>query len=168
MSRRLTAGLTALLAGGVLMLSACGPDESGDGPRASSTPAATSTSSTGTTAAAALAQGGLTLPSGATDVTVEQRDKPPYRAFSQVHFSLPLDDAKAWCDTGGLGGALPAVVVPAAQQEFLGVTSAPDGSIICMSSWPQDVSWQRVVLAEPGSGGSPGRVTVAVYRMPTH
>ena len=119
-----------------------------------------------------LAKAGLELPGEASDVSVEQQDRPPYRESYLLRLRLPLDAARSWCTTGGLGGAGVIAGLTTQDKTFLGQSSAAAGSLLCTASWPQDVSWQRIVLIEPegdaSSGAASTQVTAAIYQMPVH
>lgn len=115
------------------------------------------------TAAEALRLGLLELPPSATQLSLDYVDDSAWEELYRVSFVAPAADAKALCQTSGLGGDLPTTKLTTQEAEALGPKAEVGvGSRICGSVAPGATQWNRTVLISPGD---PATVWVAIARM---
>lgn len=107
-----------------------------------------------------LAIVGLSLPSGATDVTVELVDNPPYENASVTTFRSSRADAVAMCEAAG-GYAAPTTSIPPIDATLLGGFTPAEGSL---AAWQFPAASNLYVNIAPGE---PALVTVLIYTVPS-
>lgn len=159
----LAAGLAMALVGS---LAGCGGDDEPGRPVTASSAPGTGAGSQGVEpvdAEQVLNGAGLSLPAGATEVTVSPVPKEPFSDRYLVTFTTTPAAARELCVAAGLGGLVgPNPPLTAESQEVLGMTKAPEGAEGCFGSNPDDLAAQRTILFS----GDPAKVWIAVWRMP--
>lgn len=112
----------------------------------------------------AMTAAGLTLPVGASDVSLRVRTDSPSGEAYVVTFTAARADALALCASGGKPGDSPAVRISLDEQKRLGGSVAVTGKQrICSGLNPTNMAWQRDVLIEDGD---PATVRIGIERMP--
>ena len=112
----------------------------------------------------AIERSGLTLPATAKVQRVETQDGPTGTEHYLFVFEVDRATATAFCDHGGLGGA---VTVPDDVSDdvmlSLGHPRVTDGSRWCASTSATEPAWSRYALLDPGD---PATVHLALQRGP--
>lgn len=143
----------------LLALAAC----STDAPGTDRSSGASSSADQAADPAEALGRAGLALPSEATDASLEVADAEDADEAYAVTFQLPRSQVEEFCSSGGLGGSLPAVTLNPTHEPVLGTLPVSGESRSCDAVDPDNPSWWRYVLVDPGD---PATVHISLMHVP--